>query len=63
VESGNLYDYPRETIERRKLVRQLRSSLQSGLIGDQAEDELYGSILDLEKQLSGFEEKSRMKSA
>ena len=58
VEStGNLYDYPRETIERRKQVRQLRRvTLQSGFdIADQADassGDVYGRLVDLEKELS-----------
>jgi hypothetical protein len=74
VESiGNLYDYPRESIERRKLVRQLRRiGLQSGFeIPDVADDELaakrqnelYSSLLDLESELARCEEKPRMAGA
>jgi len=61
--TGNLYDYPRESIERRKLARQLRrSGLVTGFLSaDQADDDLYGRILDLEKELAGVEEPSRSK--
>ena len=65
--TGNLYDYPRESIERRKLVRQLRRScLTDGTGGDpstKGQADIYGCLLELEKELAGFEEASRVPGA
>ena len=67
---GDLYDYPRENIERRKLIRQLRRVvLQSGLslpdemeIGSRQVD-AYGSLVDLEAELTRFEDIPRKTGA
>ena len=62
---GNLYDYPRETIERRKLVRQLRRTgpLSGSDMSDSSDPDLYGRLLDLERELAGNEETSRKKGS